>query len=138
MVICVPAVPEDDDKLAMVGGGLRVIVAEPLFVVSAALVAVTVTVCWVATVEGAVYRPELSMVPVFGLTLQVTAVLLVFETIAAKCCGCDGARDTVDGVTLTVTVGFKVTVADALLVLSAALVAVTVTVCWLATELGAV
>jgi hypothetical protein len=41
-------------------------------------------------------------------------------------------------VTLSVTVGFKVTVADELFVVSAALVAVTVTVCWLAIVLGAV
>lgn len=90
----------------MVGMGLRLTVAEPLVVVSATLVAVTVTVCWLAIVEGAVYRPELPMVPVFGLRLHVTAVLLVFKTVAANCCVCDGARAAVSGVTLTVTGGF--------------------------------
>jgi hypothetical protein len=92
----------------------------------------------VEIVAGAVYRPELPMVPVFGLRLQVTAVLLVYETVATNCCGCDGASVAVKGVMLTVTGGFKVTVAEALLVVSAALVAVTVTVCWLVIELGAV
>jgi hypothetical protein len=135
--ICVPAVADAEDRLEMVGSGFNVTVAEPFLVVSATLVAVTITVCWVAIVAGAVYRPELPMVPVFGLKLQVTAVLPVYETVATNCCGWDGASDTVKGDTLTVTGGFKVTVAEALLVVSATLVAVTVTVNWLATEVGA-
>ena len=84
------------------------------------------------------YQPALLIVPVFGLKLQVTAVLLLPETVAVKGCSCEGVKDAVKGVTLTVTGGMSVTVADELLVVSAALVAVTVTVCWLAIVLGAV
>jgi len=52
-------------------------------------VTVTVVVLW--TVAGAVYRPELEIVPTVALppvtpfTCQVTAVLLVF-TVAVNCC----------------------------------------------------
>jgi hypothetical protein len=38
-------------------------VAEELLVVSAWLVAVTVTVCWIVMLAGAVYRPEVLIVP---------------------------------------------------------------------------
>ena len=84
------------------------------------------------------YNPELLTVPVFGLRLQVTAVLPVLVTEAENCRVCETLRVADPGVTVTVTGGFRVTVAAAVLVLSAALVAVTVTVCWLAIELGAV
>jgi hypothetical protein len=57
----------------------------------------------------------------------------VFEapvTVAVNCCGAEEeVMLTLDGASDTVTVGFKVTVAEALLVASATLVAVTVTVC---------
>jgi hypothetical protein len=131
-------VPELEDRPEMVGCGFTVTVAEALLVASATLVAVTVTVCWLATAGGAVYRPELPMVPVAGLRLHVTVVLAVFVTMAVNCCVCEGERVAVKGVTLTVTGGANVTVAEAVLVLSAALVAVTVTVCWLAIDAGAV
>ena len=54
----------------------------------AALVAVIVTVCTVATVAGAVYNPLVLIVPapVAGLIVHVTAVLLVLLTVAANCC----------------------------------------------------
>jgi hypothetical protein len=113
----------------MVGIGLKVTVADAVLVVSATLVAVTVTVCWLATAGGAVYRPELPMVPVAGLRLHVTAVLAAFATMAVNCCVCEGERVAVKGATLTVTGGTNVTVAEAVLVLSAALAAVTVTDC---------
>ena len=41
---------------------------------SATLVAVTVTVCCVLMVAGAVYNPVLLIVPTFGLSVQVTNV----------------------------------------------------------------
>ena len=44
------------------------------FVVSATLVAVTITLCCVVRVAGAVYNPVLLIVPTFGLSVQVTAV----------------------------------------------------------------
>ena len=54
------------------------------FVGSATLVAVTVTV-WVLAIEaGAVYRPAIVMLPTSGLSDQVTAILLVFVTVAEK------------------------------------------------------
>jgi hypothetical protein len=57
----------------------------------------------------------------------------VFEepvTTAVNCCGAEAdVMVTLEGASDTVTVGFKVTVAEALLVASATLVAVTVTVC---------
>src|SRR5216110_584317 len=66
--------------------------AEPDFVGSAWDTAVTVTVAGFGTTAGAVYRPELDIVPtvalppVTPLTCQVTAVLLVFSTVAVNCC----------------------------------------------------
>jgi len=65
-------------------------------------------------------------------------VLLVLATVAVNCCVWDGLRETVKGEIVTVIDGFSVTVAEALLVVSATLVAVTVTVCWLAMLDGAV
>lgn len=112
------------DKDAEVGAtltvseGISVTVAVPLLVASAALVAITVTFCWLATADGAVYSPVLSMVPVFGLKLHVTLVLAEPVTVAAKGCVWEGPREAVAGDTLTVTVGFNVTVAEAVLVAS--------------------
>src|SRR6266513_3894829 len=54
--------------------------------------AVTVTMAGFGTTAGAVYRPELDIVPtvalpsVTPLTCPVTAVLLVFCTVAVNCC----------------------------------------------------
>lgn len=64
----------------------------PDFVVSAAEVAVTVTVCWLGTDDGAVYSPLLLTLPHADPeqpepeTLHVTAVLLVPLTLAVNCC----------------------------------------------------
>ena len=58
------------------------------FVVSATLVAVTV---WVPGCDGAVYKPEPLIVPTEGFppavesTDQVTAVFVVFWTVAVNC-----------------------------------------------------
>jgi hypothetical protein len=54
--------------------------------------AVTVTAAGLGTTPGAVYRPEPETVPTVALppvtpfTCQVTAVLLVFCTVAVNCC----------------------------------------------------
>jgi hypothetical protein len=69
---------------------------------------------------------------------QVTAVLFVPLTVAVNVWFCDGSKDTVDGVSETVTGGVSVTVAVADFVGSATLVAFTVTVCALLIEAGAV
>jgi len=53
---------------------------------------VTVTAAELGTAPGAVYRPELEIVPIVALppviafTCQVTVVLLVFSTVAVNCC----------------------------------------------------
>jgi hypothetical protein len=68
-------------------GGYNVIVDEADFVVSAWLVAVTITVCWLVILAGAVYRPEELIVPTPpGEIVQVTAVLPLFTTLAENCC----------------------------------------------------
>jgi hypothetical protein len=115
--------------------GVRVTVAVAVLVGSATLDAVTVTVCWLEIVAGAVYTP-LTIVPVAGLSDQVTAVLPVPVTEALKLADADAPSDTVAGPMVTAT-GVRDTVAVAVLVVSAALVAVTVTVCWLAIFAGA-
>ena len=52
----------------------------------------TVTAAGLGTAPGAVYRPELEIVPtvalppVIAFTCQVTVVLLVFSTVAVNCC----------------------------------------------------
>ena len=53
-------------------------------VVSATLVAVTVTVADAMIGDGAVYEPVLLMVPNCGLIDQVTAVLVLFVTVAVN------------------------------------------------------
>src|ERR1035441_1430454 len=70
-------------------------------------------------------------------TLQVTCVLPVPVTVAANCTPCPAGTVAVGGFTETVT-GSSVIVVAALLVVSAALTAVTVTVCWVGTRVGAV
>jgi hypothetical protein len=68
------------------------------------------------------------MVPTAGLSVQVTAVLELFATEAAKLCVWDWPRVTLVGVSEMLTGGVSETVAVAVLVESATLVAVTVTV----------
>ena len=68
-----------------VTGGMRLMVAVPLLVGSAALVAVTVTVCADAMEAGAVYRPAKEIEPTPGLIDQVTAPLDVLPTVAVNC-----------------------------------------------------
>ena len=66
-------------------GGTTVTLAVAVLLVSATLVAVTVTVCGLPSVAGAVYRPPLEIVPIAGLTDQVTAVFVVPVTAAVNC-----------------------------------------------------
>jgi hypothetical protein len=77
--------------MAIVMEGRIVTLAEADLVVSARLVAVTVTGFGEGTEVGAVYTPEVEMVPTaefpptMPLTLHVTAVLVVPVTVAVNC-----------------------------------------------------
>ena len=94
------------------------------------LVAVTVTFEDVleVMVGGAVYRPELSIVPTCGLMDHVT-LAVAFCNVAANCCVWLFVKVTAAGATVTDTGGggCRVTVAEADLAGSSRLVAVTVT-----------
>jgi hypothetical protein len=85
--------------------------------VSAALVAVRVTLPPGGTVEGEVYKPALETVPsvefppASPFTLQVTAVLVVPFTVAVNCCVFDTGTDAVAGDRLTEIPTVIVTVA---------------------------
>ena len=71
------------------------------------------------------YKPELETVP--PVAVQVTAVFDVPVTVAVNCCVADVCKDAEVGLTEMLTTGaVTVTVADAFLVVSAALVAVIV------------
>ena len=105
--------------------------AEPDLDVSAALVAVTVTVADEGTAGGAVYSPVPFIVPQADAlhpapcTVQVTAVFEVPRTDAVNCCVAPVATDVVAGVTVTTTTGTMVTFAEADLLELAMLVATT-------------
>jgi len=104
-----------------------VTVADAALVGSAWLVASTVSV---TPLDGAVYRPDVLMVP--KPARQVTAVLVLPVTLAENCTEPSGCTNAVPGVTFTLTdtgvvVGFTVTAAEAAAVDDAALLAVTVT-----------
>jgi hypothetical protein len=116
--------------------GVKDTVALALLVGSAMLVAVIVSVCALLIVFGAVKTP-FTMVPTAGLRDQVTAVLLVPVTEVVKVAEAPMPSDTEAGPTVTPT-GIKETVALAVLVGSATLVAVIVTVCALPMVFGAV
>jgi hypothetical protein len=62
-----------------------VTLAVAFLVVSATLVAVTVTVCGLLTVAGAEYRPPPEIVPIAGLTDHETPVLAAPVTVAVNC-----------------------------------------------------
>jgi hypothetical protein len=64
---------------------LRLTVAPPDLVVSATLVAVTVTAWELVMLAGAVYSPVAEMLPTLGLIDQVTAVFVVPVTVAVNC-----------------------------------------------------
>jgi hypothetical protein len=66
-------------------GGFNVIAALAVLVLSAALVAVTVTVCCELMEDGAVNNPLVEMLPTAGLTDHVTAVFVVPVRDAVNC-----------------------------------------------------
>src|SRR6202167_4837040 len=117
-----------------VGVAVRVTVAVAVLVGSATLDAVTVTVSLLEIVAGAVYTP-FTMVPAAGLSDQVTAVLLVPVTDALKVADAAAPSETEAAPIVTAT-GVRDTVALAVLLVSAALVAVTATVWWFAIIAG--
>jgi hypothetical protein len=88
--------------------------------------------------DGAVYRPDEEIVPIAGLIDHVTAVLLVPDTAAVNCWLPAGPKVTADGLTTSVTACRRVKTALALLLGSATLVAVIVTVCVVEAVLGAI
>jgi len=106
------------------------------------LVAVTVTVLGKGTLLGAVKSPVEEIEPFAGppLTLQVTPMFEVPVTVAMNCWVPLTATAVIEGATETATwpSGMIVTCVLADLVGSAVLVAVTVTVAGVGTELGAV
>jgi hypothetical protein len=107
--------------------------AEPVLDASAALVAVTVTVAGEGTADGAEYSPVPLTVPQVAAlhpvpcTFHVTAVFDVPTTDALNCWVAPVASDVLAGVTVTLTTGTMVTLAEAVLLGSAMLVAATVT-----------
>jgi hypothetical protein len=101
-------------------GAVTVTAAEADFVVSTALVAVTL---YVPAVLGAVYRPVAETVP--PVALHVTAPLLEPVTVAVNCCVPFVVSEAEVGEIATAT-AVTVTVAEADTLVSAALVAVTV------------
>jgi hypothetical protein len=116
--------------------GTTVTLAVAFLLVSATLVAVTVTVCGLPSASGAEYKPPLEIVPIAGLTDHDTLVFNEPETVAENCCVWPTPRLTVSGDTVTVTGGVTVTFAAADLVGASTLVAVTVTDRGLGTEAG--
>jgi hypothetical protein len=107
--------------------------AEPVLDGSAELVAVTVTTSGEGAAEGAVYNPVPLTVPQAAplhpapCTLHVTAVFEVPTTNAFNCCVAPVTTEVLAGVTVTTTTDMIVTLADAVLLGSAMLVAATVT-----------
>ena len=66
---------------------VRVTFAVPNFVLSATLVAVTVTVCWLLMDDGAIYAADWPLglsVPTWGWIDHVTPVLLLPVTVAVN------------------------------------------------------
>ena len=108
-------------------------VAEPVLDGSAELVAVTVTMSGDGTAGGAVYSPVPLTVPQAAplhpapCTVHVTAVFEFPTTDAFNCCVAPATTEVLAGVTVTKTTGMIVTVADAVLLGSAMLVATTLT-----------
>ena len=88
------------------------------FVPSAWLVAVTWRFAVAGKSAGAVYTPAAVIVPSVAFppgtpfTLQVTAVLLLFATVAVKDCALPSKSVALEGVTVTVIAGVGVGVGD--------------------------
>jgi hypothetical protein len=96
---------ETDMSLAIVTAAVA------LFVLSARLVACTVTAVLAGRSPGDVYTPFELIVPTVALppgipfTLQVTAVFVVLPTAATNVCGAPSSTEAETGVTFTVTAG---------------------------------
>jgi hypothetical protein len=121
---------------------VTVTIAEALRAPSAFDTAVTVTMFGAGTAFGAVYIPFESMVPIvefpppMPFTCQLTLVFVEKVTVAVNCRVCAATTDTVPGLT---TMGRAiVTVASAVLLLSATDTTVMVTVGEVGTADGAV
>jgi hypothetical protein len=115
--------------------GPRLIVALADLVESELRVAVTVRVCGLVILLGAVYRPLVEREPTAGLIVHVTGAFVVPVTLAVNCCVCELDRLAAAGLTDTDTGATRLTVALANLVESARLIAVTVKF-WLALIAG--
>ena len=93
-----PSVNVLGDTVTEIGGGFNVTVDSAHFVLSATLVALTVTICCVAILAGAVYNPPALRLPTpAGVRVQFTAVFAVPETDAANCCVPFASRATAVG-----------------------------------------
>jgi hypothetical protein len=139
-VVDFPPVSEAVAGDTVTATGTKLTLALTFLVGSAALAAVTVTVCADAMVAGAVYTPA-AKVPTDGDIDQFTLVLLDPLTVALNVLDCPPVSEAEEGVMLIDTEdtdGVNDTMAVALLVLSAALVALTVTDCDVVTNAGAV
>jgi hypothetical protein len=118
-------------------GERRLTVDDILLVASAALVAVTTTVRWLPRIGGAVYSPAVLMDPMAGLMDQTTPVLVLLFTWAENCWDCPAFRFAVDG-PMDMVNGLRLTCAETVLLGSAPLVAITLTMVAEGTALGAV
>jgi hypothetical protein len=118
----VPPVARDADlgDTEITTGAETVTVAEADWVVSAALVAVTV---YDPAVEGALYNPVEEIVP--PVADQVTALFVLPVTVALNCCEAPVRSDTEVGEIATASGAVTTTAAEPDLVVSAMLVAVT-------------
>ena len=131
-------------------GHVIVTLALPVFVLSATLVAVTVTFGGEGGTAGAVYValsfplativPTAELPPAIPFTLHVTPVagLSVPVTVATKTCAPNAGTVADAGDTFTVTSSIRITLADELACASATLTAVTVTVVFAGRMEGAV
>ena len=137
-VVDCPPVSEAVEGDTVTATGTKLTWALTFFVGSAALAAVTVTVCAEAMVAGAAYTPA-AKVPTDGDIDQFTLVLPDPLTVALNVLDCPPVSEAEEGVKLIEidTEGVNDTVAVALLVPSAALVALTVTDCAVVTSAGA-
>ena len=112
--------------------GINVMEALADLLLSAMLVAFTLTICWAVTSPGAEYTPVVETLPTPGETLHDTEVFVVPVTEEVSCWLCDAsnvdevgetATDTVDGAARMTTVEVPTAVGSSLQM------AFTVTVC---------
>ena len=115
---------------------VSVMLAVAVCVGFAMLATVSTMVCKAVTVTGAVYTPFV-IVPTDGASAHVTAVDGTPPIDTLNWVDWPPVREIEEGVNAMPTVGTSVIVALPVLVESAKLVAVTVTVCWLLMVAGA-